>query len=169
MKCSKCKLKSTINTPFGERSYCDRHFLDMISKRVRKDLRINQNLDVKQKYHLKKEKTHEYALTKYFLDNIFKGYLNYNSKSKKNLILSGSLDETTDEFLHTFLKNKKTKNLAITPLRTVLQIEMKELCRILKIKFVARKNNELSEKLEIMYPGTKFSILRSLDYLNKKK
>lgn len=169
MKCAKCGKKSQITTPFGERNYCERHYVESINKRIRKDLRIHQKIDLKSEYYLKKEDSHEYFLTKHFLKNIFKDNIKYSENNNKKIILSGSLDKDSSDFFNTFLENTTPENeIAIVPLRTVLQSEMKELCRILKINYKNKQQNFILDELEKKYPGTKFSVRKSKDFINKK-
>jgi len=175
MNCSKCNKKATISTPFGERDYCDKHFMEFIEKRIRKDLRTKQTLDVKKSYFIYNNKSHKYKITKHFLKNIFGDILKLkeltkeNSK-KQNVIIPRSLEDESDEFLDSFLKNNILKEKkVINPLRTILEIELSEICRILKINYKSKKHNELVENLEQSYHGTKFSVMKSKNFIKKNK
>lgn len=171
MKCAICKKKATINTPYGERHYCDTHFMESIEKRIRKDLRINQPLDLKKKYYLPNPKNSEIKISEIILKNIFGKHLKIEYTidfNKKNLIIPKSLDEEASELIESYFQNKEFSKKYINPLRTVTQKEISEIARILKIQHKPKKNNKMLEELDKKYPGTLFSILKSSDFINKK-
>jgi hypothetical protein len=66
--------------------YCDSHFLELMEKRVRKNLRVNRLIDVNKEYLLIDDGSSEAKITEYFLNKIFKGYLKMKivKKSLKN-------------------------------------------------------------------------------------
>jgi len=170
VKCSKCKSKACVETPFGERHYCDRHFLESIEKRVRKELRTKQKLDVKKEYFIFNDGSHEFELTKHFLKEIFNNRLKLKltKQESKAQIFPCSLDSETSGFLESFLDDKDYKKKRFMPLIVVSQAEMEELCRIKKIKYKEKKFNGILDELESDYPGTKFSTLKTLDSESKK-
>ena len=172
MKCAICKKKATIETPYGERHYCDLHFSESIEKRVRKDIRINQPLDLKKKYYLPKDKTSEIKIAEDILKNIFGKNLkieNTTDLNKKNLILPKSLDEESSDFLESYFNNKHlSKNEHINPLKSLTQKEIVEIARIMKIQYKPKKTLKMLEELEEKYSGTLFSVARSSDFINKK-
>lgn len=173
MKCSICKKKASIITPYGEKSYCDQHFLEAIEKRIRKDVRINQPLDIKKKYFLLEKETGESEIAKIMLSRIFGEHLTIketkNIKSK-NLINARSLDDEASDFVNTYFKNKDfEKKESLNPLRSITKKELVELARILKISYKPQKSSKFLEELENKYSGTLFSVARTKDFINKKK
>jgi hypothetical protein len=155
--------------------YCDSHFLELMEKRVRKNLRINRLIDVRKEYVLMDDGSSEAKLTEYFLKEIFQGYLKMkiaknplkNKETKnKNLIFPTNLDEQVLLFLDNFLKTEKEKKKEmakneIFPLEVLMQKEVELLCGILKIKFKPRVKKDILADLEKRYPGTKFSAFQS--------
>jgi len=163
LKCAKCPKMATIAIPYGERNYCDKHFLEFIEKRIRKDLRKSK-LSIKQEQILLNDNSTEHHITKYFLKDIYNGRLRF--KESKNepecTIISRTIGEETTQFLEQFLSDKEMPaNSAINPLKHITPNELKELCRILKIKYQKKENNEILENLENSYPGTMFSAMKT--------
>lgn len=141
--------------------------MQAIEKRIRKDLRINQKINTKSEYRLLKGPNYE--LTKHFLEKIFKKHLILNNKKTSIPISCENLDSQADEFIDSFLNNSKSEVLTIIkPLRHVLNSEIVELCKILKIDFKLVEKNTIANELEKSYPGTKFSIMKSYEFVEKK-
>jgi len=176
MVCSKCKNVALKNIEYAGKKYCEKHFLELMNKRVRKNLRTRKLIDVKKEYFLLDDNSSELKLTKYFLDEIFKGHLKFNvgkkNSSNLELIAPTNLDEQANIFLDSFLKNKKELlkevNVQIMPLEVLLQKEVELLCIMLKIKFVPRMKNDILVELENRHPGTKFSVFQSKMNIEKK-
>lgn len=171
LKCAKCPKTATVAIPYGERNYCDKHFLEFIEKRIRKDLRKSK-LNTKQEQILLNDNSTEYEITKYYLKEIYNNRLEFK-ESKKNsecTIIPRTIGEETTLFLEQFLKNKNaTNNNLINPLKHITPNELKELSRILKIKYQKKENNEILEKLENSYPGTMFSAMKTKEFLEQEK
>lgn len=170
-KCSKCKAEAIQNIEYAGLKYCEKHFLELIEKRIRKELRTKENIDIKQEQTILKEKSPEYELTKYFLKKIFKERLKLKDtiKKTKNTILPTNLDVEAAKFLNSYFENKTYKEENPKPLRIVTKEEIKLLCQILKIKGAPKKGNEFLDNLEEKYVGSKFSVLRSMDHFEKIK
>jgi len=180
MNCFKCRKKAIPDVEYAGNHYCDRHFLELMDKRIRKNLRVNRLLDVKEEYVLIDDSSSEAKLTEYFLKEIFKGYLKMKISKKplknRKLILPTNLDEQVILFLDVFLKNEKrtgnemnaAEKTKIFPLEVLMQKEVELLCRILKIKFKPRVKKDILADLEKRYPGTKFSAFQSRMNLAKK-
>ena len=152
--CSNCKNKAIDNVEYAGKYYCNRHFLELMEKRIRKHIRVKINLDVNKTYTILNDDSSEFHLTKYFLEKIFDGRLALKEiktklKDTTNKIIPTNLDEQAIIFLDEFLKNKninnktnnnkskeKDANQFIAPLEVILQKEVELLCKILKIKFV---------------------------------
>jgi hypothetical protein len=169
MTCSKCKNVALKNIEYAGKKYCEKHFLELMNKRVRKNLRTRKLIDVKSEYFLLDDDSSEVKLTQYFLDEIFKGHLKFRvgkkNSSNLKLIVPTNLDEQANIFLGSFLKNKKdvlNDDVAqIMPLEALLQKEVELLCSILKIKFKPRVKKDILIELENKHPGTKFSVFQS--------
>ncbi len=168
MKCEKCKKAGSTKSTYTNRTYCDSHFMEMISRRIRKDLRVSQKIDIKKEYGFARSTSHETAIAKHFLSEIFGGRLKL-SKNSPNAIMPRSLDKEVKEFLEEFLENKESKQHLLNPLRTVLEEEIKEICRILGIRYPKNnETNEILESIEEKYPGTKFSLMKSMKEIKPK-
>jgi hypothetical protein len=176
MKCSKCKKTALSDVEYAGKNYCETHFMELMEKRVRKNLRVREIIDVKKEYFLIDDGSSEARLTEYFLNKIFKGYLKIKivkkqtKQSAKNVeqIFSTNLDEQAALFLDSFLKNKKQKEeKKVMPLEVLMQKEIELLCKILKIKFIPRIKKDILEDLEKRHPGTKFSLFQSKMNLEK--
>ncbi len=160
-KCGHCNRKITVELPYSAHNFCDKHFLEYIEKRVRKEIR-EYKLDTKKTYALKNTKNHEYELTKYFLEKAFNKRLKLKDSSKGEIIPT-SLDKEILSFLKSFMNNEPYDYKKIMPLRVVTDKEQEELCRILGLSFknTTEKLSHL-EELEEQHPDTKFSLLKSL-------
>ncbi|MGV8161847.1 MAG: hypothetical protein ACP5N2_00765 [Candidatus Nanoarchaeia archaeon] len=166
MKCSKCKTSALQNVEYAGNYYCEKHFLELIEKRIRRNLRTRKLLDVKEKYKFIDDSSSESRISEYFLSKIFQGRLLFKKYKKNsfsdNVIVATNLDEQVLLFLNTFLKNEKKENeKTIKPLEVVTQREIEFLCSILNIKFEPRIKRDLLSDLEKKYPGTKFSLFQS--------
>jgi hypothetical protein len=171
MKCEKCSRKGNIKTTYTDRRYCDKHFMEMISRRIRKDLRISQGIDIKKEYVIAGTTPHERLIAEHFLTEIFGGRLRIREgHASENIIMPMSLDRETKEFLDEFLENKEGKQVFINPLGVVLEEEIREICRILRINYSENKNtNDIIESIDAKYPGAKFSLRKSMEEIKTKK
>ncbi|MGV8169638.1 MAG: hypothetical protein ACP5N3_06305 [Candidatus Nanoarchaeia archaeon] len=164
MKCSKCSHNALEGAVYAGKNHCEKHFLELIERRIRKNLRTRKLIDVKKEYYFADDKSSEAKLTEYFLDKIFLGRLKLSEKKSKSLcnIVPTNLDEQALMFLNSFLENKKLeKSEEVMPLEVVTQQEVELLCRVLKIKFVPRIKEDVVDNLEKRHPGTKFSLFQS--------
>jgi len=171
LKCAKCPKTATTAIPYGERNYCDKHFLEFIEKRIRKDLRKSKP-NIKQEQILLNDDSTEYHITKYFLKEIYNDRLKFKeSKDEPECtIMPRTIGEETTQFLEQFLSDKDMPvSRAINPLKHITPNELKELCRILKIKYQKKENNEILENLENSYPGTMFSAMKTKEFLEQEK
>ena len=168
MNCKICGKKAAVSTPFGEKHYCDKHFLESIEKRIRKNIRINNPLDIRKSYSIKAQSEEHKILANKVLDRIFKGRLKITGKSK-NIILAKSLDLEAENFMEDFFKGRKSnQNQFPNIFGSVIEKELHEIARILKIRLKSRKDKTFLGKLEKMYPGTLFSVSKSRDFVIKK-
>jgi hypothetical protein len=174
MNCSKCKNIALKNVEYAGKVYCEKHFLELIEKRIRRNLRTRQLLDIKKKYVLIDDDSSEAKILEYFLIKIFNNRLMFEKKHKSSkndaLIVPTNLDEQTILFLNSFLQNKiNNSDLEIMPLEVVTQSEIEIVCAILKIKFIPKIKEDILFDLEKKYPGTKFSLFQSKRNIEDKQ
>lgn len=169
IRCDKCNGTGRVKLSYSQIVYCDEHFLEIIEKRTRKELR-ESSITPKGEYEIYKEESNEYKLAKYFLDKVFKGRLNIKEVKETNpeTIRPTSLDREAEEFLKSFLEDKEYKPKGIPFMRSILEEEIKEVCRILNMKYKERERMKELDSFEEKYPGTKFSLLKSLKELESE-
>jgi hypothetical protein len=170
-----CTTKGTA--AIVDKTYCARHFVEAIEKRVRKDVRTRKGITTKaytaQKAHTPKRaysfldsKTKEVAAAKRLLDNIFQGHLRMQTgkKAGKNTIIPTNMDREINRMLPFYLEKKKiSRPQGILFLDNVTDDEMLDLCKIWKIPGQREPRNPLVEAIEAAHPGTKFALKKSLD------
>lgn len=174
-KCVKCGKKASINLRYGQQNYCDGHFLELVEKRVRKEIRKHYEVDFNKKYELFNDGSAEYEILNYFLTSIFENNLPIKHtkeyEDKNTLFEPTNLEKEIGKFMQTFFENSHFNfTNTLKPLRVVPLKEIKELKRILNIeKPVLDQHNAFIEELQKKYPSTKFSILKSLKHFENNK
>jgi hypothetical protein len=143
----------------------DPNFIKNIEKRVRKDIRINKLFKKDDKIYVSDK------LSKLLIDKIL-GNLpkKYVSKSQANkTVVKHTLDDECNNFLEGLMFNKKKQVKGIKLLRTVTDKEAMLFAKYYGISFKPDKKNkkikEILNKLENLYPQTRFSLLKSLESL----
>ncbi|MCF7866451.1 hypothetical protein K9L67_01355 [Candidatus Woesearchaeota archaeon] len=168
MKCAKCNKNGKRSHKQAGKIYCDKHYTEIIEKRIRKYLRINKKIDTKQEYNLKGPKEEKEILKK-ILENIFNKRLKITNKQTNNTISAQTADQEAEELINEFLQNttqKETKD--IKPFGHITEKELQILKKIYKITIKQRQTKKLDE-IEEKYPGTKFSIIKTKEFLKNKK
>ncbi|MCF7872405.1 hypothetical protein K9L97_05215 [Candidatus Woesearchaeota archaeon] len=169
MKCTKCQKKATTTLENTKIQYCDKHFEELMEKRIRKQLRTQQKINTNKTYTIKTKNKNKETLLKHYLKNIFKGNLKLN-KTSKNEITTKTSNEIANEFIIQFLKNKKQKQKnTINPFTHITEKELQKLMKIHKIKPNQTKKQTITEKLENKYPGTIQSTIKTIEFLKIKK
>lgn len=147
------------------------HFLKIIEKRVRKDIRINKLFQNNDRIILNKDNSKEFFVNEYLLKSILKEKpvkILYKGKGKK--ILNKNLDDICAEFLDKLLSNLEF-NDEIVLLRTVTDKEVERFAKIKKFKFkdIKRKNKfkDFLDRLEVKHKETKYSLGKSIIELRK--
>lgn len=176
MECFRCRKKAIPDVEYAGNYYCKRHFLELMEKRVRKNLRVNRRIDVKKEYVLVQDDSSEAMLAEYFLKKIFGEHLKFKIAKRPlkgmNIIFPTNLDEQAILFMDNFLAMKKEKQTKIRKgifvTDVLLQKEVELLCEILKIKFIPKIKKDVFAEMEKKYPGTKFSLFQSKLNLEKK-
>jgi hypothetical protein len=141
-------------------------FSQRIEKRIRKDIRINRFFKKDDKIYVNDK------LSKLLIEHII-GTLpkTYTNKKKANkIVIKYTLDDECDNFLNNLLFNKKIKKIeGIKLLRTITDKEALLFAKYNNIKFIPnKKNNQIKnilDKLENLYPQTRFSLLKSIKNL----
>ncbi|MCC7574713.1 hypothetical protein KO361_03925 [Candidatus Woesearchaeota archaeon] len=167
-KCIKCKKESTW-TDHTNQTFCENHFLELIEKRIRKNLRINKTINIKnkeQEYYLKENKENTHLITKYFLKKIFQDKLKITNKEKKEIISSKTLNDEAEELLNFFMNKKEITKQEIKPLNVITDEELKKIAEILNIKITIKpkKHEELTKK----DPQILFSTLKSKEFIEQR-
>ena len=168
--CCKCDKEAAIELDYGQRWYCRNHFLEMIEKRVRKEIRKFYSVDFDETYYVYDDGSAAFEVMKYFTDNIFDDYLDIHvSKDIENsqyYFEPVTMEEALENMIQAFFENRsfnfsKTKK----PLRVVMGEEIKILTDILDIdREVEHVDHEFIEKMQEKYSSSKFSMLKSLKY-----
>lgn len=173
--CEKCGKKATIKLRYGQKNYCDNHFVELVEKRVRKEIRKHFNVDFNKEYVIYDNGSAEYKILQKFLESIFENNLPIQTtktyKNENTLFEPTNLETEIGEFMRSFFENKPFKfTNTLKPLRVVPVNEMSELKRIFGInRPVMEEQNDFIEKLQEKYPSTKFSILKSLKHFENNK
>ncbi|MFT4311182.1 MAG: hypothetical protein ACMXX7_00995 [Candidatus Woesearchaeota archaeon] len=160
--CVKCGKKANINLSYSQ-PYCQPHFLQIIEKRIKKELK--NKLDLKKEYAILKEDTAQFEINYHFLKKIFYKLKIKTVKSKNYQINNKCLDEISQEFLEAFTCNKKIIKEKISPLKNITLEDIQHLKKILGIKFKIKTSKDFLKDLDNKYPGTKFSVLKSYDFI----
>lgn len=162
MKCFKCHKQGKYTLSYINRAYCKTHFVQLIEARIRKDLR-KRNFDIKQEYRLADENSKEGRIAKHFLDNIFKGRLQYSNSG--TILRPTNLDREITQDMQAYLENKPFNNhKSIRILDSVLDEELMHLCDILDITRKKEKRLSLVEDVDNKH-RIKFSLKKSFDII----
>lgn len=142
-------------------------FCTIIEKRVRKNIRLNKVFKKDDRIYVKDR------LSKLFIDRIVgtlpKKYVN-NSKKANKIIIKYTLDDICNDFLENLMYDKKKKtNKYISILRSITDKEALLFAKYNNIKFKPNKKNrkikDMLDKLENLYPQTRFSLAKSIESL----
>ncbi len=163
-KCHKCTNKS-IWKDYTNKEYCENHFLTLIEKRIRKNLRTNKLINPKKQYSIEENKEKKHLITKHFLKKIFSDRLKLTKNCQK--ITSETLDDEAEELLNYFMKKKEQKQKTIRPLNVITDEELKTTAKILKTSVNIKNKTHTSLTKED--PQLLFSINKSKDFVEKIK
>jgi cAMP phosphodiesterase len=95
MKCFSCSKNAEIKLSYTSREYCSSCFMKLIERRIKKELRKQGLINIKERIYLLRQNTKEYFITKYFLDKIFCQRLRIkeiNRLSNKKTIIPWNMD-----------------------------------------------------------------------------
>lgn len=176
MECDRCNKKASVETKqLGK--LCGHCFSNIIEKRVRKHIRIND--------FFKKDDTVAVLgdLSYFFLKKILKDLpLNIKkikaskkmdkSRFKGKIAIDYTMDDEIDSFLTRLFAISHVKNTRyIKILRLITDEEASIYSKLHNIRFIGNKKGENTKKfidnLEIEYPEIKFGLSKSIDQLEK--
>jgi hypothetical protein len=166
-KCSKCPKKHVWIDYTGQK-FCETHFLEIIEKRIRKNLRINKLIEPKKEYSLKIHPENKHELTEYFLKKIFEDRITLKktkTQNKKQTIISNTLDDELENLLNFFMNKQELDAQKLKPLSVITDDEAITIAKILNIelKIKPKQQNELTKK----DPQLLFSSKKSKDFVEK--
>ena len=184
MNCVKCGKSGEVKVQ--NLVACEKCFLKIIEKRVRKEIRLKKLIRKNDKILIINDGTAEFFVSEYLLKNIIKDLPVEITSSKQDyklgdivngdynkLIIPWNADKEDEYFLENIFSNQKSKywghfiikeKTYIKLLLPVLQAEVEIFAKIKGLKFKTRKKTNISnmlDKLEKEYPEVKFSLLKS--------
>jgi len=142
-------------------------FCRTIEKRVRKSLRLDKLFKKNDIIYVKD------PLSRFFIDKIV-GELpkkfTKDSKKATKIVIKYTMDDKCDAFIEKLFYKKEKKALkGISVLESITDKEALLFARYNNIKFTPNKKNErtkdMLDKLENLYPQTRFSLSNSIDSL----
>jgi len=148
-----------------------------IEAKLRKELRIGKYFSSKDTVYLLNDGSKEYAVLKYLLDKIFNKRLDINeikafpSKTQKEVLVGWNMDREINEKLDCFLKNKEfPKEKGIRLMKHVPEEFIERFAKQNKLKFKPKKEkkNKIIEEMHKRHPQTKFSLLKSFEYIQEE-
>lgn len=174
MKCHKCSAESKYK--YIDKHLCKKCFVDLFEKTVRKNLRIGGSL----------KKTNRLVvvgpIAEWFIKKIvtmpcekeYVAELSDESLQDKTvkIVLPVTLDDEDSEFLSKLfakqLKKEEKDGRIIKLFRTIPEESVIDFCRLKEIPYTRKTNREkeMLDKLEKKYPGTKNSMLKSIDFID---
>ncbi len=194
MICVKCKGKQGKHGIYSGELLCDSCFCKIIEKRVRREVRLSRIFSKNDRILVLNDGSKEYKIGRLLLKSIIKDLpveisekkgvfdINKLGKSKEDrIIVPWSLDKEINLYLRNMFEGKKQEKLGhivekkyVKLLRNVMDSELKVFAEINKIiiKDESKTKDEIKEMLEDIekkYPGSKFSLLKSIDFMEKLK
>ena len=144
-----------------------KQFCNKIEKRIRKDIRINKLFSKGDKIYVKDK------LSKFLIDKIIgtlpKEFVKSSKKANK-IVVKFTLDDECNDFLEKIMFNKNIKKVkGIKLLQTITDKEALLFAKYNNIEFNTNKKNkkikEILDRLENLYPQTRYSLLKSIKSL----
>lgn len=164
--CIVCKKPSQTKPSYSGYGYCAEHFHALIEKRVRKDIRTHQPIDVHEKYVFKDDGSPLARLSLSFLRGIFGEHLQLHNdphaEPGPQVILPSCLEQDASEQFTKFLEQGSTILPGIRPLRTVMVEDVSQLLPESNLK-TEDFAHPLLLSLESEQPSTFFGVLKTLE------
>ncbi|MFH1505614.1 MAG: hypothetical protein ABIE94_01340 [archaeon] len=148
-----------------------------IEAKLRKELRMGKYFKSSETVYLYNDYSKEYAVLKYLLNEIFNKRLDikelkaFPSKTSKKVLVGWNMDREINEKLDCFLKDKDfPKEKGIRLMKSVPEgvIERFAVQKKLKFKPKQEKKNKMIEEMHKRHPQTKFSLLKSFEYIERE-
>jgi len=169
MNCNKCKKESTIQLRHLP-ALCDNCFLFTIERRVRRDLRASNPLKKGEKIAILNNGSKESKITEYILKGIAKDLpielatINEPQEGFDKTFIPWNADDESNAFLEEVFENKPVQK-GLKLLKSCSEEELQHMARILDLPQTTniKKYSKLISAFEKTYPGTVFSIVKSVD------
>ncbi|RJQ18134.1 hypothetical protein C4573_00230 [Candidatus Woesearchaeota archaeon] len=154
-------------------AYKESQFMDIIEKRVRKEIRKYGYFKAKEKVYVLDDGSKEFAVSVSMLKGIFKDVLTLLPVKKlnaKKIIIPWNLEREITEKFSCFLEHKKfpkRKKNHIYLLKCVLDEELEVYAKLKKLSYTPKKEpcHQIIEEMQKQHPETKFSLYRSFEQL----
>lgn len=172
MSCSKCPGKAVYENK-NTGNLCSSCFLDMIEKRIRKELKNSGWLNKNEKVLILDDNSLEANVT----EDLFKKAIgslplqiekstdlneNYN-----HVILPWSLERETNGFLDELFNSKKSEKAKTKYIKLLKSVSEEEIILIAKVKNIQGKlkgnERDYVSKLEKKYPGSKLALVKAVE------
>jgi hypothetical protein len=161
LPCAVCGKPAHIKPSYSSSYYCKADFHSLLEKRIRKDLRTHQIIDITQKYTLLHDQSPLAEITAKFLKNIFGEHLKMDivneGKITDHTIVPSCLEMDASILFEQFLGKKKPKLQGIRPLR---RISLADINHLLGQKTIHVETHPLLLDLEAAQPGSLFGLLK---------
>ena len=163
--CTVCKKPSEVQPSYSGYGYCQTHFQSLIEKRVRKDIRTHQPIDVREEYVFKDDGSPLARLSLNVLRNIFGEHLQlqhdpYAEPGPLTILPTCLEQDASAQFSH-FLEQGQTALPGIRPLRTVMVEDVAKLMPEGNLK-TEDFAHPLLLSLEKNQPGSFFGVMKTL-------
>jgi len=154
MKCCKCDGKEYYQ------SLCRSCFKDIITRKVRKEIRLHSPLKKNEVLLVKDE------IARHFLEQISMPIKIVKKGKHDREVIPWTMDDEDEEFLECMFTGKKQKDKKshIKLFRLITEQELDMYARLIKIKYTIPKQSDMKIHLNTLtkrYPQTKHSLLRS--------
>lgn len=176
MKCHKCKKSGVARS--DEKYFCKNHFVNLVEKRVRKEIRVNKLINKNDKVLIVDDGTDKAAVTKYLIEKIIRDpTVKIKTGAQKRvldfdkIIIPWNLDDEAISYLKSMFEQKEHKFLhqknVIKPLVGITNEEVSSFAKLKGLKYMGGKVFEkdiqlMIDNMEEKYAGTKFSILKTI-------
>lgn len=173
MKCFKCGKKADIE--YQKHRICEKCFIYILEKRIRKFIRLNDVFSKKDKILIVGE------LAGYFIKSLLdknpceKTYRKRKVKGDfDKIVIEWTMDDEIDSFFYSWFNGKKEKKFPKKYVKLLLPItdeEALKAAKILKIKFVPRKKNKdikhIVDFMSSKYSETRYNIVKRIAELKE--
>ncbi|MBD3313483.1 hypothetical protein GF345_03505 [Candidatus Woesearchaeota archaeon] len=151
-------------------SFCKKHFIENIERRVKRDVRQNSLIQKNEKLIVKD------PLCRHFIEDVLNVPVEIKRSGKGREVLLWTMDDELLEFLTALFRGRKHKRPAknrIRLFRTVNDRELEAYANLKRLKFSRKRTKEEKgilkeiDRLEKEHKETRFSLLKSIEELNR--